>query len=504
MIAITWPWHDLTPDVQATIVFGLLALPPLILLQAIVLPPPRRRWVLGPALLLVLSLLLLSAAQLAGEEAPGLRRGLDFTAYFVVLVAFGRCFFAFIFFGVLHWLHQHVPRIFVDIVQSIVYLIALMATLIVAGVEPSSLAAGSAVLSVVLGLALKDTLGNLFAGIAIQAQQPFDVGDWIQFDSVPSHIGRVVEINWRAIKVITLDEVEITVPNGTLGIGSIVNFTKPEAWSRRSIYVNAPYDVPPKVVQNLILNAIGDSFGVLRHPPPTVVTNLFDERGVQYWVRFFTDQFHLRDGVDGGVRDCIWYALHRAGIAIPGVQQAVSLRSPSPEPARIDPVDQREEMLRDVPLFCDLSDDERRHLAEIAQTRLFAPNEIIVREGEPGEEMFVILRGRATVVLHQPDAERVFVNRLGPGDFFGEMSLVSGAKRTASVQALEECEVIAINGDTFRLLLVSSPGLAERIREVVAERTARLEDTVETLKSDSGEPEPHFLLRVLAQFLPKN
>jgi small-conductance mechanosensitive channel/CRP-like cAMP-binding protein len=504
MIAITWPWHDLTPDAQATIVFGLAAVPALVVVQAILLPPPRRRWVLGPSLLWILAVLLLAGGYWAGEDAPGLRRCLDFAAYFALLVGLIRSVFALVFFGVLHWLHQHFPRIFVDIIQSTLYLLALIVTLIVAGVEPTSLVAGSAVLSVVLGLALKDTLGNLFAGIAIQAQQPFEIGDWIQFDTNSSHIGRVVEFNWRATKVITLDDVEVIVPNATLGIGLIVNYTKPQIWSRRSVYVNAPYDVPPKVVQKLILDAIGDSFGVLRDPPPSVVTNLFDERGVQYWVRFFTDQFHLRDGVDGAVRDCIWYALQRAGIAIPGVQQAVSLRQPAPEPARIDPVDRREELLRDVPLFGDLTEAERRRLAELSQTRLFAPNEVIVREGDQGEEMFVILRGRATVVLQQPDAERVFVNRLGPGDFFGEMSLVSGAKRTASVQALEECEVIAINADTFRMLLVSSPGLGERIREIVAERTARLEDTVETLKSDSGEPEPHFLLRFLAQFLPKS
>jgi small-conductance mechanosensitive channel/CRP-like cAMP-binding protein len=504
MIAVAWPWHDLSPDVQATIVGGLYALPLLIVLQAILLPPPRRRWVLGPTLLIILALLLLAAGMLAGDDAPGLRHALDYTAYFVILVGVGRCLFALVFFGVLHWLHQHVPRIFVDIIQSIVYGIALLAALVAAGVEPQSLAAGSAVLSVVLGFALKDTLGNLFAGIAIQAQQPFEIGDWIQFDSVPAHIGRVVEINWRAIKVVTLDDVEVIVPNGTLGIGSIVNFTKPARYSRRSVYVHAPYDVPPRIVIDLIVGAIADAFGVLREPAPSVVTNAFDERGVQYWIRFFTDRFELRDGVDGGVRDCIWYALHRAGIAIPGVQQAVTMQSPEAPTKSSDPAARREQALRGNSLFAELSDDERRRLAGLSSTRLYAPNEVIIREGAAGEEMFVMLRGYVTISFDPPDAERVTVNRLGPGDFFGEMSLVRGAKRSATVQALDECEVIAIHTATLRQLLDTSPGLGQRIERAVAERQSRLEDVVETLTHTSvQEPEQHFLMRVLEQFLPQ-
>lgn len=505
MMAIVWPWHDLSVDVQSMIVGCLFGLPALILLQVLLLPAPRRRWILGPALFYVLALLLLGAGWLVDDDASGLRHGLDFTAYLALLIGVARCVFALVFYGVLNWLHQHVPRIFVDIIQTAFYSLALLAVLIAAGVEPQSLVAGSAVLSVVLGFALKDTLGNLFAGIAIQAQQPFEVGDWIQFDATPSHIGRVIEINWRAIKVITLDDVEITVPNGTLGVGSIVNFNKPEKRSRRSLYVHAPYHVPPRIVHGLILNAIADSTGVLREPAPSVVTFAFDERGVQYWVRFFTERMDLRDGIDGAARDCIWYALNRAGIAIPGVQQSVALRSPETPPAIEDPTDLREQALRGVPLLADLSDDERRRLAELARTRLYAPHEIVVREGDAGDDMFIVTRGHLSVSRKPSDADRVPVSRLGPGDVFGEMAMMQGATRSATVQALEECELMAINSDTICELLRSSPKLAERVRAMIDERQTRLDDAVETLNPrDSDADQPNFLLRLWAQFLPSD
>ena len=180
------------------------------------------------------------------------------------------------------------------------------------------------------------------------------------------------------------------------------------------------------------------------------------------------------------------------------------MRNAPIEPPPDDRAADRERALRRATLFGELSTDDLRRLARISQTRLYAPHEVVVREGEPGEEMFVIVRGTVNISIDPPDAERTPVTRLGPGDFFGEMSLVSGAKRTATVQANDECELIAIDASTFRQLLLASPELSERIRSVVAERTTNLADRVETLTRDAVEDEKqHFLLRFLAQLLPQ-
>src|SRR5690606_39397019 len=112
-------------------------------------------------------------------------------------------------------------------------------------VEPASLLATSALLTAVIGLSLQETLGNLFAGLAIQAERPFEVNDWIQFDEHRHRVGRVVEINWRATKVETSDRVILTVPNGVLARAPIMNFSRPTALVRRSVYVDAPFDAPP-------------------------------------------------------------------------------------------------------------------------------------------------------------------------------------------------------------------------------------------------------------------
>src|SRR5690606_81842 len=154
-------------------------------------------------------------------------------------------------------------------------------------VEPGSLLATSALLTAVLGLSLQDTLGNMFAGLAIQAERPFELGDWIQYDSTTEHIGEVTEINWRATRLLTLDRVLITVPNGSLAKSSIRNFSRPQPVTRRSTTIWAPYNVSPHRVQRALTQAAQETPGVLAEPPASVITRAFSERGVEYSVRYF-------------------------------------------------------------------------------------------------------------------------------------------------------------------------------------------------------------------------
>src|SRR5690606_13193402 len=142
-----------------------------------------------------------------------------------------------------------------------------------AGVELGSLLTTSALLTAVIGLSLQDTLGNLFAGLAIQAQQPFEVGDWIQHDPTDQEtMGRVVEINWRATRVLTVDNVEVTIPNGALARASIRNFSRPTAEVRRSVTITVAAHVPPNEVHRLFAEAVAGTPGVLSHPAPDVQT----------------------------------------------------------------------------------------------------------------------------------------------------------------------------------------------------------------------------------------
>jgi small-conductance mechanosensitive channel len=237
--------------------------------------PRGRRWLAwGPITLLLLSPLPLAVAWLFPESVDAPRMS-AFGIRFFMLASLLQSVLLMIAVSGWERVSRPIPRIFLDVLRLLTVAAALIAVLFEAGVRAENLFTGSAVLTAVLGFALKDTLGNVFAGLAIHAEHPFELGDWIQYDTNPAHIGKVVEINWRATKVITLDEAYVIIPNGQLAQASIRNFTKPEPWSRRSLYVVAPYEISPQQVQQTILDAIRGSFGVLEHPAASVVTNDF-------------------------------------------------------------------------------------------------------------------------------------------------------------------------------------------------------------------------------------
>ena len=356
------------------------------------------------------------------------------------------------------------PRIVLDVSGVVLVGVALVTTLYEAGIEAGNLVAGSAVVTAVMGFALKDTLGNIFAGLAIHAEHPFEVGDWIQYDALTAHIGKVVEINWRATKVITLDEAYVIIPNGQLAQASIRNFTKPEPWSRRSLFVVTPYDVPPQRVQAIILEALAGSFGVLASPPPSVVTNAFTERGVEHWVRLFTTDFDKRDRVDGMARDRIWYALARHGIRIPVATHTVQLtEAPAPEPAE-QAMARRVACLQGVAIFEPLLPDFVQTVATGAVERSFGAGEPVVRQGAVGASMFVVLSGRLSVTARDDaSGAEALLATLAAGDSFGEMSLLTGEPRVATVTTLEETRLLEVGKEAFATILEAHPELIERL-----------------------------------------
>jgi small-conductance mechanosensitive channel len=416
----------------------------------------------------------------------GMRRLVGPLSLLLLLLSIGRSAVLLVVdFLVVRRLDRALPRIFRDIIQGVVYVAVVLTTLNAAGVEPGSLLTTSALLTAVVGLSLQETLGNLFAGLAIQMQRPFEVGDWIQFDGEPKNIGKIIEINWRATTVLTLDEVEVIVPNAALAKAPIRNFTRPSPHTRRSVYVFAPYDVPPSEVHRVILTAIADVPGVLAEPAPSVVTNQFGEYGIEYWVRFFTDQFHRRDAVDGGVRDRIWYALRRARVEIPYPHRTLEVHQITEESSAREherELAERERAIQCVDILRVLGPAEQRELAEMSEQRLYAAGEVIVRQGDETSELYVIEQGEVVVSVSRA-GNQIAVARLGPGKFFGEMALVTGDARQATVRAAKTCQLLEVSRDALKRVLERSPEIAEKMSAVLAERQAQL-DTQAAVESN--------------------
>ena len=450
----------------------------LLLALRLLLPRDERGLVRAPLLLLVMHLAVIGL-RVALPELPSVQRTLALTALFLLLACLGRGFFVLgMHTVVMRRLSGPVPRILQDVLQVLIYTGAALITLQAAGVEPGSLLTTSALLTAVLGLSLQDTLGNLFAGLAIQAQRPFQVDDWIQFERDERILGRVVEVNWRATKIVTVEHLEVTIPNAALAKAPIVNFSRPQRAVRRQVLVHAPYERPTEQLQALLVAALDGVPGVLRQPAADAVVVAFDERGVQYAVRYFIDRFEQREVIASVVRDRVWYGLQRAGTPFPLPQRAVKLEEASPEAAMRERrlrEEQRLESLVRVDLLAALPPEALRTLAERSRTALYASGETIIRQGEAGSELFILRSGAVRVLVDAPQGRSREVAELGPGAFFGEASLLTGEERNATIVASSEVEVIVVGKEAAQAALKANPSLATTLSQLLAARQVQID-----------------------------
>lgn len=321
-----------------------------------------------------------------------------------------------------------------------------------------------------LALGLQDQLGNLFAGLAIQIERPFRVGHWI---SLVNYEGRVVEVTWRATKVRTKAGNLVVIPNSTVGREAITNYSEPTAPTRQSVDVGATYAAPPNEVRDALMAAMGRVPQVLRDPAPDVIMADFGASAIVYSARFWLDDFAHDDRIRHDVRTAIYYEFHRRGIEIPWpIQVEYSRHETAPDLV----VRQQElaEAIAKVPVFAALPADAHHALAASASERLFAEGEAIVREGEAGGSMFIVRRGRVAVTV---GADRREVAVTEAGGYFGEMSLLTGDPRTATVIARGDCTVLEITADAFRAYVQSRPDVIDHLAEAAASRRRTLDQS---------------------------
>lgn len=473
--------ESIREDVRSGEAIGVAIATALIGLLWLLLPPKHKRLVRQPVILLVLHVIARALRKLVFTGDSFVAQILVVVGVLSLLASIGRTVVSLVLdVGFGRRMSRPTPKIIRDLVLGIVYFFVALASLRAAGIEPSSILTTSALLTAVVGLSLQETLGNLFAGLALQMQSPFDVGDWIQFGENAKMVGKVLEINWRATKLLTLDEVEVIVPNGNLGKIAISNYTKPSPRLRRSIYVTVDASTPPRKAQRIIADAIKGSFGVLEDPPPSVVTSDFSDAGIQLWVRFWTDEFQRWGLVEGEVRDRIWYALAREDIAISWPTRELYIHEVNDEQREKKKnarAAQHLSALHSVDFLAALPHTELEKLARSAESQLFAEGEIIVRKGDTADDMYIVRTGQVSVMMsNNGDGKKREVAALGAGKFFGEMALMTGEPRNADVVAKTDAELLVITHGAFQATLAAHPELAETISRVIAERQAKLNE----------------------------
>lgn len=384
---------------------------------------------------------------------------------------------------------DRVPDRFPNIVQDalIVGLFVIVATVVM----QEKFLTTSAVGAVVVGFALQDTLGNAFAGLAIQVEKPFHVGHWI---TVGSFEGRVAEITWRATKLRTKAGNFVILPNNILSKEAITNYSAPAVPTRITIEIGAAYDHPPNDVKQVILEAVDGASYVLKTPAPDVILADFGASALVYHVRFWIGDYAHDDLARDQVRAAIYYAFRRHEIEIPYPIQ-VEYHRTAGAAAGVERLGDPAAVLATVDVLAPLSDADRQALVETSRLRLFGAGEAIVRQDQAGSSMFVVCAGRARVTIEPGGVE---VATVDAGGYFGEMSLLTGESRTATVTALGDCWVLEITADAVRRVALRNQDVVDRIGLAVMKRREEMAHSRATAAALAGPPETSatFLARI--------
>lgn len=374
-----------------------------------------------------------------------------------------------------------VPRILSDLFTAAGFVIALIIVGGRAGFSVAGLITTSAVVTAVIGFSLQDTLGNVMGGLALQLDNSIRVGDWVSL-GVGQPNGKVTEIRWRYTAIETRNWETMIVPNSVLMKTPMIVLGKRSLGStlwRRTVEFYVDHRTPPTDVLATVER-------VLRTDPPTRCATepapicqfggIRDSYAV-YWARYWLSDLTSDDGGDSDVRVRISFALRRAGIPFSIPAQALFITEESVEREtrkEEEDVAARARAIARLELFGGLEPALQQRLARDLRLTPFAAGEAVTHEGRDDDRgLFIISRGAAVVRIGAGPAARE-VARLEPGQFFGEMSLMTGATRAATVIAVTDLQTFRLDRATFQELLKDHPELADHFAGVLATRQAEL------------------------------
>ncbi len=386
-----------------------------------------------------------------------------------------------------------VPRLLRDVAALLIFGMAITGIVGVVFDRPiGPFWAASGAGAIVIGLALRNVILDIFIGLAVNFDRAFQIGDTIMLAGGPS--GRVIELNWRTTRLLTSEGNIVVIPNGKLGELIVTNFSRPEPTSEFELSVFLDYDVPAERalrVLNAAVRGVVGKVGILEEPAPTARIRGIALQGVEYKIKYYQDP--RRAGPGGTPADPlkapsrgqheVWKAvldqLNRAGFQPATPKQDVFHAARPQRQLDTHSLADRVALLGRVELFEGLTVEERMQLSSQMHERLFREGETVIELGDHGDSMFILCEGllEVRIALKEGQAEQR-VARLQAGMFFGEMSALTGEPRSALVVAVTDALVFEISKDHIAELIQSRHELAETIARAVTARKLRNSEAI--------------------------
>jgi small-conductance mechanosensitive channel len=353
---------------------------------------------------------------------------------------------------------SRVPRLLRDLVRLGLVLGA--AAIVYAEVWDADLSGALTALGLgglVLGLALQEPLGNLFSGIMLLMERPFEVGDEIE---VSGTTGVVQEINWRSVHVLSQYGILRVIPNSALNGETITNYSRPLRQRAETLEFGFSYDDPPNRVREVLLEVARDTPGVLADPPPLATTVSFADFSVNYTLVVSIPQ-GLRLAVRSELMSRVWYAAKREGLTIPypmsvNLEHGTEAPFYRPEAAAAE-LAARFPRLPPVPGGWDATRIRRRD---------YALGEVVHDAGVPVEGVVLLAAGEVSLQARHGGAHAE-VARLRPGEFFGEAGLHGTQPASLRAVAVRDSVCLALSPEAMREWFEASPALAREIGQAL-------------------------------------
>jgi small-conductance mechanosensitive channel/CRP-like cAMP-binding protein len=404
-----------------------------------------------------------------------------------------------------------VPRLLRDVTAVLIYALALTAIVSVVFKKPiGPFWAASGAGAIVIGLALRNIILDVFIGLAMNFDRPFEIGDFIQVAVGPAGgpSGRVVELNWRTTRLVTGEGNMVVVPNGKLGDMIVTNFSKPEAMSEFELSVFLDFDVPSERalrVLNAAVRSVAGTTGIPDEPAPKARIRGISPQGVEYKIKYFLDP---RKAGPGKARHEVWRVvldqLHRAGLQPAMPKQDVFHAQRPVRQLDARSVADRVALIGRIELFQGLTPEERVHFVGVMRECHFKEGATVVQRGAAGDSMFILSEGLLNVMIAlQPGQPETRVARLQAGMFFGEMSVLTGEPRSATIVAATDVLIFEISKAELAMLVQRRPEIAETISQAVAARKLRNSEAVAragttTLKAEETSMAAQIVMKIFS------
>lgn len=383
------------------------------------------------------------------------------------------------------------PRILRDLLLALSYIVVAITLLSRSGVNLTGLITASALITAAIGFSLQDTLGNVMGGMALQMERTIGIGDWVRVDQ---HEGQVKEIRWRQTSIETRNWDTVVIPNSALMKGQVVLLgrrTGAPRQHRQWVYFNVDFRFEPTKVIDAVTAALNAEPipNIAREPAPHCLIFDFKDSYATYAARYWLTDMALTDPTDSVVRTRIYAALHRAGIplSIPARSLFITEDDESRRSLKQEKeVKERVEALQRVELFHSLTDEELSELAQELSVAPFVRGEALTRQGAQAHWLYIMTKGDAEVrVAIDGNNLTQHVATLHAGDFFGEMGMMTGEPRSATVIAETDVECYRLDKESFNKVLRRRPELAEDISHILARRRVELEAVRDGLNEEA-------------------